>query len=98
MVTDDQVYNASIAVLSGGVDRVATLSLSLETSYAILTEAWEKFHEARHNLNELADQAVEQEYAHNRVKRLLWEVNDLKQTIETIYALTPLPDSEIEED
>lgn len=97
MVTETDVYNATIDVRSGGVDRVATLSLSLETSYAILTEAWKQFHEARVKLNDLADEMVEPEYAHNRAKRLLWEVTDLKQTIEAIYALTPLPDSEVEE-
>jgi hypothetical protein len=96
MVTEDQVYNASIAVLSGGVDRVATLTLSLDTSYAILGEAWDKFHAAREKLNEIADQEVEQEYEHNRAKRLLLEVNDLKQSIEAIYALTPLPDDDPE--
>ena len=97
MVTDQDVYNATIDVRSGGVDRVATLTLSLETSHAILTEAWEKFHEARHKLNDLADADVDQEHAHNRAKRLLWEVGDLKQAIEAIYALIPLPDSEIED-
>lgn len=94
MVTEDQVYNATIDVRSGGIDRVATLTLSLETSYAILTEAWSKFHEARHKMNEIADMEVEPDYAHNRAKRLLWEVNDLKQTVEAIYALTPLPENE----
>lgn len=97
MVTDQDVYNATIDVRSGGADRVATLTLSLETSHAILTEAWSKFHEARHNLNDLADAEVEPEYAHNRVKRLLWDVQSLKETIEAIYALTPLPESEEDE-
>jgi hypothetical protein len=97
MVTEDQVYNATVAVLAGGVDRVATLTLSLETSHAILTEAWEMFHEARTKLNDLADETPEPEYAHNRAKRLLWETKDLVQAIEAIYALTPLPDTEIED-
>jgi len=89
MVTDDQVYNATIDVRSGVVGRVATLTLSLETSHMILTEAWEKLHEARHNLNDLADEDVDQEHAHNRAMRLLWEAKDLMQAIEAIYALTP---------
>ena len=97
MVTDDQVYNATIDVRSGGVDRVSTLTLSLETSYAILAETWEKFHDARAKLNEIADEDGCPELAHNRAKRLLWEVDDLKQTIEAIYALTPVPESEIED-
>lgn len=87
---EDKVYNATIDVRMGGGGKVSTLTLSLETSHAILTEAWEKFHEARTKLNELADIAVEPEYAHNRVKRLLWETADLKQAIEAIFALTPL--------
>jgi len=94
---EEKVYNATIDVRSGGVDRVATLTLSLETSHAILTEAWEKFHDARMKLDELADTAVEPEHAHNRAKRLLWEVTDLKQAIEAIYALTPMPEEEVED-
>lgn len=62
------------------------LLFSLETSHAMLTEAWEKFHEARVELNELADAEVEPEYAHNRVKRLLWATDNLKAAIDWALA------------
>lgn len=92
---EEKVYNATIDIRLGGTgDRASTLTLSLETSHAILTEAWEKFHEARVELNELADQDVAPEYAFNRVMRLAWATDNLKRAIDAIYALTPLPEDD----
>lgn len=73
--------------------------LDEDTARRVYALAWERFEEALVKANALYnEQPTEQKYHFNRVKRLLWEVNDLQRHIEFIFGMTYLPDDLIDED
>lgn len=75
----------------------AAINLDDDLSRRLYALAWEKFEKALVETNRLynltpSGDTDEQSFQFNRVKRLLWEVADLKQAVEVIYHMTSIPE------
>lgn len=79
----------------GAIGDEGSINLDQDTARALYVMAWAKFEKALGELNDLFDAVTtEQPYQYNRVKRLLWEADSLKQAIEVVYYMTAPPDDD----
>jgi hypothetical protein len=72
------------------------ITLNQHAAQVLYGLAWEQFEEALVKANAAYNQ-TEWSSPHERAKELLWCSQDLKQAIEFVYELTPMPDDEIED-
>ena len=72
------------------------ITLDQKTAQALYGLAWEKFEEALVKAN-VAYNTSGWSSRHERAKELLWCSQDLKQAIEVVYELTPMPEDETED-
>lgn len=84
---EEQVYNATI-VIHGTPE--AVINLDLETSFAVLENAWRVAERALIEANAAYNETDAER--HDRAKRLLWAADDLRQAANVVYALTPMPE------
>ena len=94
-LADIEIIEATVQIETDG----SIINLDEDTSRQLYALAWERFEKALIETNALYNETPDgQTYHFNRVKRLLWEVDDLKRYIDTIYRLTAMPDELIEDD
>ena len=89
-----EIHEPTITVEDGML-----INLDADTSRQLYALSWERFEKALIEVNALYNEKPDTQVFHfNRVKRLLWEVDDLKRYIDTIYRMTQMPDELIEDD
>lgn len=99
MIEQAEIEIVAPFVRLGSLGDEGSLNLDEATSRMLYALAWEKLETALVQVNALYNLAPDdgQSSQHNRVKRLLWEITDLKQAADVIYSMTALPDDEIED-